>query len=52
MKGFDERARELRLLNLRVWKEGALVLSKDYDSEMLYRKAPVNICKRLLCGKC
>ena len=34
MKGFDERARELRLLNLRVWKEGALVLSKDYDSEM------------------
>lgn len=34
MKGFDARARELRLLNLRVWKEGALVLSKDYDSEM------------------
>lgn len=34
MKGFDERARELRLLNLRVWKEGTLVLSKDYDSEM------------------
>ncbi len=33
-KGFDARARELRLLNLRVWKDGRLVLSKDYDGEM------------------
>lgn len=32
--GFDARARELRLLNLRVWKDGRLVLSKNYDGEM------------------
>lgn len=34
MGSFDERARGLRLLNLRVWKDGRLVLSKDYDGEM------------------
>ncbi len=34
MKNFDERARELRLLNLRVWKDGGLALSKDYDGEI------------------
>jgi len=34
MENFDARARELRLLNLRVWKGGALVLAKDYDGEI------------------
>ena len=33
-KEFDVQAQQLRLLNLRVWKDGGLVLSKDYDSEM------------------
>lgn len=31
---FDFQAQGLRLLNLRVWKNGGLVLSKNYDSEM------------------
>lgn len=34
MENFDVKAGELRLLNLRVWKDGGLVLSKDYDGEM------------------
>ncbi len=31
---FDEEAKKLRLLNLRVWKDGKEVLRKDYDGEM------------------
>ncbi len=31
---FDQQAQELRLLNLQVWRDGRLVLQKDYDSEM------------------
>ncbi len=34
MENFDTKAKELRLLNLRVWKGGELKLAKDYDGEM------------------
>lgn len=31
---FDEEAERLRLLNLRVWKDGKEVLRRDYDAQM------------------
>lgn len=33
MENFDKQAQELRVVNLRVWKDG-LVLSKDYDGDI------------------